>query len=57
MNIADQLDTQLRATNVVKLSMRRGSVGTHLALRLFLGMEATPLDVPGWMRCISWNIR
>ena len=28
MSITDQLDTRLRATNVVKLGMKRGSVGT-----------------------------
>ena len=28
MSITDQLDTQLRAANVAKLDMRRGSVGT-----------------------------
>ena len=45
MNITDQLDTQLRATNVVKLSMRRASVGTPPSLKLFLGMEPTPRDL------------
>ena len=29
MSITDQLDTQLCATNVVKLRMRRGPVGTQ----------------------------
>ena len=29
MSITDQLDTQLRATNVVQLGMRRGPVGTQ----------------------------
>ena len=28
MSITDQLDTQLRATNVAKMGMKRGSVGT-----------------------------
>ena len=45
MSITDQLDTQPRATNVVKLGMRRGSVGTTPALKLFFGVEATPLDL------------
>ena len=44
MSITDQLDTQLRATNVVKLDMRKGSVGTTPALKLLLGVEAIPLD-------------
>ena len=44
-SITDQLDTQLRATNVVKLGMRRGIVGTHPALKLLLGVEITPLDL------------
>ena len=43
MSIIDQLDTQLRATNVAKLGTRRGTVGTTSALRLLLGVEATPL--------------
>ena len=29
MNITDQLDTQSRATNVVKLGKKKGTVGTH----------------------------
>ena len=45
MSITDQLDTQLRATNVVKLDMRKGSVGTTPALKLLLGVEAIPLDL------------
>ena len=45
MSVTDQLDTQLRATNVAKLGMRRDSVGTLPALRLLFGEEATPLDV------------
>ena len=45
MSITDQLDTQPRATNVVKLGMRRGSVGTIPALNLLLGVEAIPLDL------------
>ena len=46
MSITDQVDTQLRATNVAKLCMRRGSVGTPPALNLLLGVKATPLDLP-----------
>ena len=42
MSITDQLDTQLRATNVAKLDTSGGSVGTHPALKLILGVEATP---------------
>ena len=45
MNITQQLDTQSRATNVVKLGMRRGTVGTTPALKLLLGEEATPSDL------------
>ena len=45
MSITDQLDMQSRATNVVKLGMREGSVGTLPALKLLLGVEATPLDL------------
>ena len=45
MNTTDQLDTQLRAANKVKLGMRRGSVGTHPALKLLLGVEVTSLDL------------
>ena len=45
MNITDQLDTQSRATNVVKLGMGRGTVGTTPALKLLLGIEASPLDL------------
>ena len=45
MSITDQLDAQLRATNAVKLGMKRDSVGTHPALKLFLGVEATPLNL------------
>ena len=45
MSITDQLDTRLRATNVVKVGMRRGTVGTHPAAKLLLGVEATPLDL------------
>ena len=45
MSITDQLDTQLRATNVAKLGMRRGSVGISPALKLLLGEKATPLDL------------
>ena len=45
MSITDQVGTQLRATNVAKLGMRRGSVGIPSALKLFLGVEATPLDL------------
>ena len=45
MGINDQQDTQSRATNVVKWGMRRGTVGTTLALKLFLWVEATPLDL------------
>ena len=44
MSTTDQLDTQLRATNV-KLGMRRGTVRTHPTLKLLLGVEATPLDL------------
>ena len=44
MSITDQLYTQLSSINVVK-SVRRGSVGTTPALKLFLGIEATPLDL------------
>ena len=43
MSITDQLDTQLRATNVAKLGMRKDSVGISSALKLFLGVGATPL--------------
>ena len=43
MSITDQLDTQLLATNVAKLGMRGGSVGTHPAFKLPLWVEATPL--------------
>ena len=46
MNITDKLDTQSRATNVVKLGMRKGSVGTTPALKLLLGVEAITLDLP-----------
>ena len=45
MSITDQLDTQLRATNVVKLDMRKGSVGTTPTHKLLLGVEAIPLDL------------
>ena len=45
MSITDQLDTQLRATNVAKLGMRRGSVGIPPAIKLFLGVGAAPLDL------------
>ena len=45
MSITDLVDTQLRATNVEKLGLRRGSVETFPALKLFLGVEATPLDL------------
>ena len=45
MNITDQLDTQSRAANVVKLGMRRGSAGTSPALKLPLGVKAIPLDL------------
>ena len=45
MSITDQLDTQLRATNVVKLGMRRGFVETPPAPRLLFGAEVTPLDL------------
>ena len=45
MSITDQLDTQSRATNVVKLGIRKGSIGTTPALKLLLGVEATPLDL------------
>ena len=44
MSITDQLDTQSHATNVVKLGMRKGTVGTTPALKLPLGVEATPPD-------------
>ena len=44
MSITGQLDTHLRATNVAKLDMRRGSVATPPALKLLLGVETTPLD-------------
>ena len=43
--ITDQLDAQLCATNVVKLGMRRGTVGAHPAPKLLLGVEATPPDL------------
>ena len=43
MSITDLLDTQSRATNVVKLGMRRGSITP--TLKLLLGVEATPLDL------------
>ena len=36
---------QLRATNVAKLGMRRSFVETHPALKLFRGVESTPLDL------------
>ena len=45
MSITDQVDTQLCATNVAKLGMKRKSVGTPPALKLLLGVEATPLDL------------
>ena len=45
MSIADQLDTQSRATNVVKLGMKRETVGTIPALKLLLGVEAILLDL------------
>ena len=45
MSITGQLDMQLRATNVAKLGMRRGSFGIPPALKLFFGVEATPLDL------------
>ena len=45
MSITDHLDTQLRATNMAELGMRRGSVKIPLALKLFLGVEATSLDL------------
>ena len=45
MSITDRLNTQLRATNKMKLGMRRGTVGTHPALKLILGVEATPLEL------------
>ena len=45
MSITDQLDTQLCATNEAKLGMRRDFVGTHPALKLLLGVEATALDL------------
>ena len=41
----DQPDMQLRATNVVKLSMKRGTVGTHPTLKLLLCVEETPLGL------------
>ena len=44
MSITDQLDAQLRATNVVKLGMGKGSVGTIPVLKLLPGLEATPPD-------------
>ena len=45
MSITDQLDTQLRSTNVVKLGIKRGAVETVPALTLLLGVEAIPLDL------------
>ena len=45
MSTTDQLDTQSRATNVVKLDMRRGSVGTTPALKMLLGVKTIPLDL------------
>ena len=45
MSITGQLDTQLRATNVAKLDMRRGFVRTPPAFKLLLEVEATPLDL------------
>ena len=36
---------QLRATNVVKLGVKRVCVGTLPALKLILGVEATLLDL------------
>ena len=45
MSITDQLDTQSRDSNVVKLGTRIGSVGTTPTLKLLLGLEATPLDL------------
>ena len=45
MSITDQLDTQLHATNVAKLGMRRGSAGITPTLSMFLGMEATLLGL------------
>ena len=46
MSVTDQLDTQLRASNVAILGMRRGSVGTTPAFKLFLEVEETPLNLP-----------
>ena len=45
MSITDQVDTQLRATNVANPGMIKGSVGTPPTLKLLLGVEATPLDL------------
>ena len=42
MSIIDQLDTQSRATNVVKLDMRRGSVGTTPPQAVRRGESNTP---------------
>ena len=57
MSITDQLDTQLPATHMVKLSMRRGSVGTPRALKLFLGGEVAPLGLrhnrTAYVRCAA----
>ena len=45
MSITDQLDTQSYATNVVKLGTSGDFIGMHPALKLPLGVEATPLDL------------
>ena len=45
MSITNQVDTQSRATNVPKLGMRKSSVGITPALKLLLGVEATPLGL------------
>ena len=45
MSIIDQLGTQLRDNNVAKLGTTRSFVRTHPALKLFLGVEATPPDL------------
>ena len=45
MSITNQVDTQLRVTNVAKLGMRRDPIGTTPALKLLLGVEVTHLGL------------
>ena len=60
MSKTDQVDARLLATNAAKLGIRRGSVGTPPALKLFLRVKATPLDLrhnPTELdACASWKI-